>query len=187
MPSSTAVVSLPPLPSVVVFPPTVFPRKPHTTGTLPAARSGRISCWVLALLSSTRGFASRCLSSVITGQYGVSGSTITDCRPNDASAAATRRALVFSPEERSSSRRWGSISGFSFLDSAMIWSVTPFIAETTTTTPSPLALVSLIKEATWFMAFSFSRTDPPNLTTTVSNILVVLMVQDAPADFREGS
>jgi hypothetical protein len=165
---------------VVVFPSTVLPRNPQTTGTLPSLRSGAMASCAFSLLRSIMGFASRCLESVTIGQYGLSGSTTTDLMPWPARTPAISRALVFSPDARSSSIKDASIFGSTFLASAMSWSVTPFIAETTTTTPKPFSAVSTTSCAACSIDLSFSSTDPPNFTTVTSFSFLFVIEHEPP-------
>ncbi len=69
-----AVVSLPPLPRVVIFSSGVLPTKPAMTGMTPFSTMGSTCCWILFSHLSKIGFASEKTSSVMMGQSGSNGS-----------------------------------------------------------------------------------------------------------------
>jgi len=156
---SIAVVSLPPLPSVVSLPSGVSPKKPQATGTDPFMRSASSSTRVDVSTSSTPP-----ISSVITGQPSSPGSRKKESTPSSSSAVLNILTEVRSPmlTISSASSRSGSAT---FSISSISLSVVFPIAETTTQTSSPSSTRSATLSAARLTLSPELTLVPPNFTT----------------------
>ena len=149
-----AVRSEPPRPSVVIWPSMVWPWKPATITTLPWFSSSWICLgvmfWIRALVCTPSVTMPAC------APVSETAGTSSEC-----SAMAVSAMVVCSPVASSTSISRSLGKGMISLASLIRLSVTPLMAETTTTTWSPLARYLATRAATFLMRSGLPTEVPP--------------------------
>ena len=156
--SATAVVSEPPLPSVVISRSSVAPWKPATTGTFPSLSA----CWMrVGLMSVIR--AREWWRLVRMPAWGPLKEI--DGTPRPWRHIATSGAVMVSPFATSMSSSRAGASAVTWCASAIRRSVVWPIAETTATTCSPERTVSAMRRLTRRMRAALPTEVPPYFWT----------------------